>query len=132
MAENNRFIITKLNILLFILLLGNNAFAAHLMAGIAKVNITNTEVKGSVSNSLYVKALVLDNGVRLVAIITLNPVAIGEIGSISNEYAGNVRSRIQEDIHIKADNILINASHLQGEGILINISATSTRWKNLP
>ena len=53
--------------------------AAPLQAGVAKVDITNVEA-GPVNDPLYVKALVLADESTKVAIITVDAVAIGEIG----------------------------------------------------
>ena len=87
--------------------------AAQLLAGVAKGDITNTEA-GPVNDPLYVKALVLKSGSTMVAIVTVDAVAIGEIGHISNEYLGNVRSRIEKELKISPANVLINASHCHG------------------
>ncbi|MGI6572098.1 MAG: hypothetical protein ACOX19_01440 [Fermentimonas sp.] len=55
----------------------NNTEAARLKAGVAKIDITNTDSYSLVNDSLYVKALVLENGPVKVAIITVDAVAIG-------------------------------------------------------
>ena len=114
------------------------ANAAQLKAGVAKVNITNTKSAGLINDSLYVKALVLDNGTTKVVIITVDAVAIGGIGSISNEYLAKVRSQIQKDLNIKSANILINASHLHGAGYLVcsdvderTIQAVKKAWQHM-
>ena len=110
-------------ILLIIMVIGlflnDTADGAELKAGVAKVNITNTKSAGLVNDSLYVKALVLDNGSTRLVIITVDAVAIGGIGSISNDYLVKVRSQIQKDLNINAKNIMINASHLHGAGYLV-------------
>jgi hypothetical protein len=87
--------------------------AAQLHAGVAKVDITNTEA-GLVNDPLYVKALVLKHDTTTMAIITLDAVAIGEIGYIGNDYLGKVRTRLEQELHIKPANVLINASHCHG------------------
>ncbi|RIH67014.1 hypothetical protein D1164_00850 [Mariniphaga sediminis] len=93
-----------------------SAEAAWLKAGVAKVDITNTDSYPAVNDSLYVKALVLENdGVRA-AIITVDAVAIGGIGSIDDGYLERVRSEIERDLNIISKNILVNASHLHGAG----------------
>ena len=88
------------------------ARAAGLSAGVAKVDITNTS--GPVNDPLYVKALVLSSGATTVAIITVDAVAIGEIGGIGNDYLPKVRSRIEKELGIKPEHVLVNASHCHG------------------
>lgn len=89
------------------------ANATQLWAGVAKVDITNTEA-GPAHDPLYVKALVLRDDTTTVVIVTVDAVAIGEIGYIKNEYLANVRSQLQKELNIKPTNILINASHCHG------------------
>ena len=87
--------------------------AAQLWAGAAKVDITNMRA-GPVNDPLYVKALVLKNDTTTAAIVTVDAVAIAEIGSIGNDYLGKVRSRIETELNIRPANVLINASHCHG------------------
>lgn len=91
----------------------SNATAAELLAGAAKVDITNRDVM-LVNDPLYAKALVLKSGDQTVAIVTVDAVAIAEIGSIRNEYLGNVRAAVEKDLGIAPKNVLINASHCHG------------------
>jgi len=87
--------------------------AAQLRAGVAKVDITDTTA-GPVNGRLYVRALLLNADETTVVIITVDAVAIGEIGHISNNYLGKVRSEIENELQIKPGNVLINASHCHG------------------
>jgi hypothetical protein len=89
------------------------AVAAVLLAGVAKVEITDAEA-GPVNDPLFAKALVLRNDQALVALVTLDAVATGEIGYIKNDYLAKVRSRIQKELGIAPANVLINASHCHG------------------
>jgi hypothetical protein len=89
------------------------AHARQLWAGVASVDITNTEV-GPVNDRLFVKALVLKDDATTAAIVTVDAVAIGEIGSIGNDYLPKVRSRIEKELGIKPANVLVNASHCHG------------------
>lgn len=91
----------------------NSANAAQLRAGVAKVDITDMEA-GPVNDRLYVRALVLNDGATTAVIVSVDAVAIGEIGHISNDYLGLVRSRIEKELHIKPGSVLINASHCHG------------------
>lgn len=89
------------------------AQAAGLMAGAAKVDITDRDA-GPVNDTLYVKALVLKNDDVSLALITVDAVALGEIGRIGNDYLLTVRGRIEAELHIPAAQVLINASHCHG------------------
>lgn len=89
------------------------ADAAHLSAGVAKVDITNYEA-GPVNDPLYVKALVIKDETTTAVIITVDAVAIGEIGHIKNDYLPNVRTRLEKELRIPTGNVLINASHCHG------------------
>ena len=61
----------------------------NLLAGVAKVVITDPEA-GPANDPLYVKALVLRSGDEIAVIVTVDAVAIAEIGSI----IGAVRKKI--------------------------------------
>jgi hypothetical protein len=86
------------------------ARAGQLLAGVARVEITDKKVLPR-NDPLYVKALVLRNGSTTAVIVTVDAVAIGEIGYIGNEYLGKVRSRIQKELGIAPEGIMVNASH---------------------
>ena len=90
-----------------------DARAAQLRAGVAKVEITNTQA-GPVNDPLFVKALVLKDDATTVVIVTVDAVAIGEIGHIGNDYLGKVRARIEKELDIAPTHVLINASHCHG------------------
>ena len=87
--------------------------AGALLAGAAKADITDYDA-GPVSDTLYVKALVLRNEAATLAIITVDAVAIGEIGRIGNDYLPTVRTRIEQELGIQPANVLVNASHCHG------------------
>lgn len=89
------------------------AVDAALLAGVAKIDVTERE-SGPVNDPLFVKALVLREGDLTVAIVTVDAVAIGEIGYISNEYLPKVRAALQKDIGLDPRRLLINASHCHG------------------
>lgn len=86
---------------------------SELRAGAAKVDITNREV-GPANDTLYAKALVLKNGATTTVIVTVDAVAIGEIGGIGNTYLPNVRRQLEKELGISPNNVLINASHCHG------------------
>jgi len=89
------------------------ARAAGLSAGVAKVDITDREA-GPVNDPLFVKALVLKDDATTVVMITVDAVAIGEIGHIKNDYLPNVRSRLRKEFDIPPTNVLVSASHCHG------------------
>ncbi len=97
----------------FTLALINSADAEPLLAGVAKVDITNRDA-GPVNDPLFVKALVLKSGSTTAVLISVDAVAIGEIGHINNDYLPNVRLALVKELGIPAASVLINASHCHG------------------
>ena len=91
----------------------SNACAAQLWAGVAKVDITREDA-GPVNGRLHARALVVKNETTTAAIVTLDVVAVGEIGSVSDDYLANVRSQVNKELKIRPENVLINASHCNG------------------
>ncbi len=84
--------------------------AAQLLAGTAKVEITDRNA-GLVNDPAWAKALVLKQGDMVAVIVTVDAVAIGEIGRIPNSYLGSVRAQLQKDLGIQPKNVFANASH---------------------
>ncbi len=91
----------------------NAAQAVQLSAGVAKVDITNVDA-GPVNDRLWAKALVIKSDTTTAVIISVDAVAIGEIGHIKNDYLPKVRARIEKELGIKPTNVLVNASHCHG------------------
>lgn len=89
------------------------AATGQLWAGVAKVDITDREA-GPVNDPLFVKALVLKSETTTVVLVTVDAVAIGEIGRISNDYLPTVRGHLQRELGILPSQVLINASHCHG------------------
>lgn len=87
--------------------------AAELLAGASKVDITNIDA-GPVHDRLYARALVIRSGATTAVIVSVDAVAIGEIGHIKNDYLGKVRDRIENELKISSSSVLINASHCHG------------------
>jgi hypothetical protein len=94
------------------LLCGVTALAG-LRAGVAKVDISRVAAEPS-GNTLYAKALVIADGSKTVVIVTLDAVAVGEIGSIRNDYLSNLRARFAKDLGIDPKHVVVNASHCHG------------------
>ena len=87
--------------------------AGRLRAGVAKVEITNKKVIPA-NDPLYVKALVVRSDTATAVLVTLDAVAVGEIGHIGNDYLGKVRARLQKELAIAPESIIVNASHCHG------------------
>lgn len=85
----------------------------QLRAGVAKVDVTN-KASPAVGGPLFVKALVITNDVTTAVLVTVDAVAIGEIGPIGNDYLGKVRARVQKELKIAPECVNVNASHCHG------------------
>lgn len=98
--------------LIFLLLLVCVAAArAEMLAGVAKVDITDRT--GPVNDPCFAKALVLKSGDNTTVLITLDAVAVGGIGRIGNGFMATVRTGLQE-LGIPPSNVVVNASHCHG------------------
>lgn len=104
--------ILSLVVSLSCLLLSSRGGAAELRAGAAKVDITDRT--GLVNDPLYAKALVVKSDSTTVVLITIDAVAIGEIGRIKNDFLPNVRAKLQQELGIAPASVVINASHCHG------------------
>ena len=89
------------------------ALAQPLRAGVAKVDITNTDVP-LVNDLLFAKALVIKNDNTTAVIVTLDVVAIAEIGSIKNDFLARVRTQLKKDLDLDPGSLIINVSHCHG------------------
>lgn len=87
--------------------------AETLTAGAAKIDITDYDY-GPANDPLYVKALVVKSASTTAVFITVDAVAIGEIGPIKNNYLPSVRRQLQESLGIAPEAVIINASHCHG------------------
>ena len=126
----------RIHLSLFLLIISIPVFlntgtadAAQLKAGVAKVNITNLEAGGLVRDSLYARALVLDNGSTIAVIISVDDVGVGL-------FLDSVRVQLQKDLNISPSNVLINASHLHTRRPMCRdidkriVRAVKTAWIN--
>lgn len=87
--------------------------AAELKAGVAKSDITDLTA-GPANDPLYAKALVLTRENRTVVLITVDAVAIGEIGPIGNDFLPKVRAMLKDRLGIAPGDVIVNASHCHG------------------
>ncbi len=90
-----------------------------LRAGVAKIDITTRNDEVLISDPLYAKALVLDDGKTKVVILAMDALAIGGLGDIKDDFLPKLRNRLQKELHIPGDNVLVNASHTHPQGRLI-------------
>jgi len=90
-----------------------SSFGAGLKAGVAKTEITDLAA-GPANDPLYAKALVLSDDERTIVLITVDAVAIGEIGPIGNDFLPKVRAMLKERLGIAPENVIVNASHCHG------------------
>ena len=108
--------------------------AAQLLAGVAKVDITD-RAAGPVNDPSYVKALVLKDGSTTVVLVTVDAVAIGGIGRIGNDYLGKVRAELQRELGIPPASVLVNASHchsvVRADTDALTVQAVKEAAKNL-
>ncbi|MCA9078689.1 MAG: hypothetical protein KDA93_26930 [Planctomycetaceae bacterium] len=106
-------IITLLIAVIWLALLAcRQASAGAFFAGAAKIDITNEEA-GPVDGRLHVRALVLRHDKTMVVLLTLDVVAIGEIGYVKNDYLPKVRQQLRE-LGISPSSVIVNASHCHG------------------
>jgi hypothetical protein len=91
----------------------DHSLAQSLRAGVAKVDITNHKA-GPVNDPLYAKALVVADDRKTIVLVSIDAVAIGEIGHIRNDYLNNVRKLVQTELGIPGDHLVVNASHCHG------------------
>jgi len=124
-------------LLAVILFTSGSVNSAQLKAGVAKVNITNLEAESLINDSLYVKALVLDDGFTKAVIITADAIVLDE-ERISSNYLTNVRAQLQKDFNVKPSNVMFNASHLHGAGYNVapdieqrTLMAVKKAWRSM-
>jgi hypothetical protein len=84
-----------------------------LRAGIAKIEITDRQA-GKVNDSCFAKALVLQAGKTTAVLVTVDAVAIGEIGRIRNDFLAKVRRELAKDPQLADAHLIVNASHCHG------------------
>jgi hypothetical protein len=106
----------RLLVLLFVLspaIAQAQAIPRGLRAGVAKVAISARRAIPE-HEPLYAKALVLKSDRATAVLVTLDAVAVGEIGHIGNDYLGKVRDRLQRELGIAPGSVIVNASHCHG------------------
>ena len=118
-----------------------------LWAGVAKVDITNTAADATddplyagiatttANDPLYAKALILRRDHTTVVLVTVDAVAIGEIGTIGNDYLTHVRAQLEKELAIDPAHVLINASHCHGvvckDVAARTVQAVEAAWQHM-
>lgn len=90
-----------------------------LLAGVAKREISTEQEGVIVNDPLYAKALALDDGKTMIAIIAMDAVAIGGICDIGDDFLPKLREKIEKELKIPGKNILVNASHTHTAGPML-------------
>ncbi len=100
--------VMALAMLLVSLLFAAGPLRAEILAGTAKVDITDRSVP--VNDPCFAKALFLKSGRTNVVLVTIDAVAVGGIGRIGNSFLADLR----KDLSGVAEEVLVNASHCHG------------------
>lgn len=112
----------------------SDVHGAQIQAGVGKVDITD-RAAGPVNDPLFAKVLVLKEGSTNIVLITIDAVAIGEIGRIKNNFLPNVRAKLQEELGIEPSSVVINASHCHGivrqDLEKLTVKAVREAWQRL-
>lgn len=87
--------------------------AAELLAATNRIDVTDRTV-GRVNDPSFAKVLVLKQGETTAVLITVDAVAIGEIGRIPNSFLAKVRNTLELDLGIHPSRVVVNASHCHG------------------
>lgn len=132
-----RFPVRALGAWLLVVAVLGRPFAASsatvLQAGAAQVDVTDRS--GPVNDPLFAKALVVKNDQTTLVLVTIDVVAIGEIGPIGNEFLPNVRRRLGQEFGIAGSNVVIHASHchgrVRGDTEELTVQAVRAAWKRL-
>jgi hypothetical protein len=105
----------------------------ELRAGTAKADITDYDA-GPVNDPSFVKALALDDGSTRAVVLTVDAVALAEIGRIDNGFLARVRAELARDPGIPALNVVANASHchsvVRRDVDALAVRAAREAWRN--
>jgi len=97
-----------------------------LRAGAAKSDITNRDKNAVVKDPLFAKALVLDDGATRLVLVAMDATAIGgrsisrgALNDVADDFMPKLRDRIQKELGIPGQSVLVNASHTHPPGKLL-------------
>jgi hypothetical protein len=109
--------------------------AAPLRAGAAKVDITRADAPTRPGDGLFARALVVKSDDTTLVLVTLDAVAIENIGYIKNDYLPKVRAALERDLKIQPQSVVVNASHCHGivcpDVAERTVQVVKQAWKNL-
>ena len=97
----------------------SNQADATLRAGVACSDITTDHPNSVVHDPLHAKALVITDGSTELVVIAMDVVAIGGIGDVGDDFLPNLRSRIEAELGISGQNVLVSATHTHPPGRLL-------------
>jgi len=92
---------------------------AFFRAGCDKCDITTDNPTVTVSDPLYARTIVFDDSETKVVIISMDCIAIGDIGEVGNEFFPSLKARLSSDYGINPDNILVSATHTHIPGPMV-------------
>jgi len=102
-----------------------------LRGGVAKRDITNRDGSLRINDPLYLKALVLDDGDTILAIVTMDTTAIagrtisaGYLDDVADDFMPRLRDRVQKGLKIPAANVMVTASHSHPSKLVPNLHCT--------
>ena len=108
--------------------------AAELRAGVAKVEITD-RAAGPVNDPLFAKALVVKSDSTAAVLITIDAVAVGEIGRIGNGFLATVRGQLEKELGVAPASVLITTSHchgvVRGDTAQLVVQAVKEAWQSV-
>ncbi len=81
-----------------------------LRAGTAKSDITTSQEGIVIHDPLHAKALVIDDGKIQVVILAMDLVALAMICDVADDFMPTLRGRIEAELGIPGDHVLVNAS----------------------
>ena len=83
-----------------------------LRGGVGRVDITDRS--GPVNDPMYARALVIQGNGTTAVVVTLDVVAIEEIGAIKNDFLPKLRARLKAEIGLDPGSLIVNVSHCHG------------------
>ncbi len=96
-----------------------NDTAPTLHAGVAQSDITTDDPNAAIHDRLYAKAIVLDDQTTRLAIVSMDAVAIGGICDIPDDFLLRLRTRIEDQLGIPGQHVMVHATHTHPPGRLL-------------
>jgi len=126
---------TKSLLAVLLVIVPTSLSAGPLQAGAAKVDITRPDAPCRPGDGLFARALVVKSDDTTLVLVTLDAVAIENIGYVKNDYLPKVRGALEKDLKIQPQSVVVNASHCHGivceDVVERTVQAVKQAWKNL-